>query len=52
MSPTFVGAKNRFDQEYGTTLMLPHSLVPIDGKLLANISLKDSQDERNEEYFK
>ena len=42
MSSTFVGAKNLFDQEYGTTLVLPHSLVPVDGKHLANISLKNT----------
>ena len=52
MSSTFVGAKNLFDQEYGTTLVLPHSLVPVDGKHLANISLKNTAGEKSEEYFK
>ena len=52
MSSTFVGAKNLFDQEYGTTLVLPHSLVPVDGKHLANVSLKNTAGERSEEYFK
>ena len=51
-SSTFVGAKNLFDQEYGKTLILPHSLVPVDGKPLANISLKNTKGERSEQYFK
>ena len=52
MLSTFVGATFRFDQQYGTTLVLPHSLVPVDGKPLANISLKNTKGERSEEYFK
>ena len=52
MPSTFVGAKNLFDQEYGTTLVLPHSLVPVDGKPLGSISLKNTTGERSEEYFK
>ncbi len=51
-SSTFLRAKNLFDQEYGTTLVLPHSLVPVDGKPLADISLKNTAGERSEEYFK
>ena len=49
---TFVEAKNMFDQEYGNTLILPNSLVPVDGKQLVDIPLKTSAGERNEEYFK
>ena len=49
---TFVGAKDLFDKEHGTTLLLSRSLVPVDGKLLTDISLKDSGGNRNEEYFK
>ena len=50
--PTFVEAKHEFDEDYGTSLTLPQSLVSVDGKLLANISLKDSAGQRNEEYYK
>ena len=52
MSSTFVEAKNLFDQDYGTTLILPQSLVPVDGKMLDDVSLKDSAGQRNEEYYK
>ena len=52
MSSTFVEAKNLFDQEYSTSLLLPHSLVPVDGKPLGNISLKNTRGEKSEEYFK
>ncbi len=50
--PSFLEAKNLFDAEYGVTLSLPRSIVPVDGKPLHDISLKNTAGKRNEEYFK
>lgn len=52
MSTNFLIAKNEFDKKYGKTLSLSKSLVPVDGKYIEDISLKNKKSERNEEYYK
>lgn len=49
---TFLEAKNEFDKKYQKTLMLERSLVPVDGKYLSDISLKNKKGEPSEEYYK
>ena len=41
MIKSFLEAKNEFDSIYGKLLMLKRSIVPVDGKYIDNISLKD-----------
>ena len=52
MAQTFLQAKNEFDAKYRKTLVLEHSLVPVDGKYLTEISLKNKKGEPSEEYYK
>src|SRR3989338_8255260 len=49
---TFLEAKNEFDKKYSKTLVLERSIVPVDGKYLTGISLKNKKGEPNEEYYK
>ncbi len=49
---SFSTAKQLFDQNEGKAATLPHSMVPVDGKVTANISIRNAKGERNEEYFK
>jgi len=52
VASTFSEAKNDFDKKFGVKLEIPHSLVPVDGKYLSNIPLKNKVGEKNEEYYK
>ena len=52
MVKSFLVAKNEFDSQYGQSLILNHSIVPVDGKYIENISLKNQHGQRNEEYYK
>ena len=52
MVKSFLVAKNEFDSQYGQSLILDHSIVPVDGKYIENISLKNQHGQRNEEYYK
>src|SRR3989344_4692806 len=52
MAQTFLQAKNEFDAKYRKTLILERSLVPVDGKYLTEISLKNKKGELSEEYYK
>jgi type I restriction enzyme M protein len=52
MGKSFLEAKNEYDSIYGKSLELEHSIVPVDGKYIEGISLKNQHGERNEEYYK
>jgi type I restriction enzyme M protein len=52
MPKSFLEAKIEFDSKYGKTLVLERSIVPVNGKYLDSISLKNKQGERSEEYYK
>lgn len=49
---SFVEAKQEFDEKYRGKDILEKSLVPVDGKIIADISIKNSVNEPNEEYYK
>jgi type I restriction enzyme M protein len=49
---TFTESKKEFDSKYGSTLILPKSLVPINGEYKGDISLKNKKGEPSEEYYK
>ncbi len=49
---SFAEAKIQFDKDYSTQKVLKKSLVPIDGKMRDNISIKDISGKNNEEYYK
>lgn len=52
MGKSFLDAKNEFDVKYGRSLLLVNSIVPVNGKIIENISLKNSRGDKNEEYYK
>lgn len=49
---SFLEAKNKFDTEYSKKERLDRSIVPVDGKFIENISIKNKKGEPNEEYYK
>lgn len=49
---TFSAAKNDFDGKFRLSLLLPRSLVLVDGKVLTDISLKNKAGGPSEEYYK
>lgn len=48
----FSEAKYKFDNNYKTKNKLEKSLVTVNGKFINNISIRDSKNNPNEEYFK
>lgn len=48
----FVEAKQQFDTNVGRSSLLAQSLVPVDGKTVTNISIRNAQGEPLEEYYK
>jgi type I restriction enzyme M protein len=52
MIKNFLQAKSDFDSKYGKSLILENSIVPVDGKHIENISLKNQHGEKSEEYYK
>jgi len=48
----FTEFKKEFDEIYGKKLLLEKSLVPVDGKYIKDISLKNKKGEPSEEYYK
>lgn len=48
----FSEAKLQFDTKYSNLLKLDKSFVPVDGKFIYEIQIKDSNNRPNEEYFK
>jgi len=48
----FVDSKKKFDDKYYRNLKLEKFLVPVNGKYLENISLKDIKNKPSEEYYK
>lgn len=48
----FLKQKNKFDEKYKSVKILEKSVVPVDGKYIADISIKNSKNSPNEEYFK
>lgn len=49
---SFLESKNKFDKKYGKILNLDKSLVPVNGKYIKDISLKNKKNEPSEEYYK
>lgn len=49
---SFTEAKKEFDKIYWNQMFLPQSLVPVDGKTITNIRLKDASGGASEEYYK
>lgn len=49
---TFADAKVEFDSGPGRATHLPASLVPVDGKALASIAIRNTKGEPLEEYYK
>lgn len=48
----FTISKNKFDEKYSKSVLLEKSLVPVNGKYVNNISLKNKKREPSEEYYK
>jgi type I restriction enzyme M protein len=48
----FSEAKQKFDKENKNRGLLPHSIVPVDGKTKNNIRIQNEKKELLEEYFK
>jgi len=48
----FFEAKTDFDQKHSSSLLLPRSLVTVNGKYINDISLKNKKEQKNEEYYK
>jgi type I restriction enzyme M protein len=48
----FLQFKNEFDIHYSKKMTLDHSLIPVDGKYITNILLKNKRGDKNEEYYK
>jgi hypothetical protein len=47
----FSEAKIKFDQKYGKSNIIKKSLVPVDGKFVKDVVIKDSKGNPNEEYY-
>lgn len=52
MSKNFSSARLKFRSEYLAREKLEKSFVPVDGKILTNISIKNKDNEPNEEFYK
>ena len=52
MSKNFSSARLKFRSKYLTREKLEKSFVPVDGKILTNISIKNKDNEPNEEFYK
>ena len=52
MSINFSSARLKFRSKYLTREKLEKSFVPVDGKFLTNISIKNKDNEPNEEFYK
>jgi len=48
---SFLESKNKFDDKYSNS-KLEQSIVPVDGKYITDINLKDKSGNHSEEYFK
>jgi len=48
----FTDAKQKFDSTIGKPAILPHSLVPVNGKFIDNIITRNTKGEKLEEYYK
>src|SRR4030043_57176 len=45
---SFLQSKNEFDNNYGKSLVLERSIVPVDGKYIKNISIANHQGDRKD----
>ena len=52
MIKSFLEAKNEFDSSLGKSATLSYSIIPVDGKYIKNIPIKNQQGQRREEYYK
>jgi len=52
MKKTFPDAKTEFDEKYRNTKFLDKGLVPINGKIVENIKIRNEKGEKVEEYYK
>lgn len=48
----FLKAKEEFDQKYKDVSLLKQSLVPVNGKIIENIKIRNAKGEKIEEYYK
>ncbi|MDU6364693.1 MAG: N-6 DNA methylase [Clostridium sp.] len=49
---SFSSAKMKFDSIYSKLKKIDTSIVPVDGKIINDIKIKNSKNEPNEEYYK
>ena len=49
---SFTQAKNKFDEEQKNRQFIKKSLVPVDGKVIENIRIRNEKNEVLEEYYK
>jgi len=52
MARYFFEAKAEFDEKYKNIALLSQSLVPVHGRIIQNISIKNQKGENTEEYYK
>ncbi|MHB1731912.1 MAG: HsdM family class I SAM-dependent methyltransferase [Ferrimicrobium acidiphilum] len=52
MIPTFLEAKESFDKGLGLQQLLPSSIVPVHGKIVSSIAIRNDAGEPFEEYYK
>jgi type I restriction enzyme M protein len=52
MARSFFEAKTEFDERYKNITVLPQSLVPVNGRIIQNISIKNQKGKNTEEYHK
>ncbi|MCD6573537.1 MAG: hypothetical protein J7K95_05540, partial [Thermoplasmata archaeon] len=52
LTNSFLKAKEEFDKKYGKISFLKRSLVPVNGKIVENIKIRNEKGEKIEEYYK
>ncbi|MCD6168301.1 MAG: N-6 DNA methylase [Caldisericia bacterium] len=52
LTKSFLKAKEEFDKEYGSISFLKKSLVPVNGKIIENIKIRNEKGKKIEEYYK
>ncbi len=49
---TFVELKKKFDNKYSNKSYIRRSFVPVNGKFITDVSIKDKKGNPSEEYYK
>ncbi|MEM4058793.1 MAG: N-6 DNA methylase [Thermoplasmata archaeon] len=52
MTKSFLKAKTEFDEKYKNIKLLDRSIVPVNGKVIDKIIIRNEKGERKEEYYK